>query len=125
MRLSNKLPVNQKKLESVNPRLLHGVYNSLESLGVVHRQVGKHLAVELDVLLGNFADEFRVRHVEAAYCCIDTCDPKCTEVALFHLPLDVGVQQALLIRVLRNGVNVSPCSEVTSCEFEDFFASSA
>lgn len=117
--------IQKKKLESVSPRLFHGVYNSLESLRVVHGQVGEHLAVELNVLLGDFADEFRVRHVVAAYCCIDTCDPKSTEVALFHLPLNVGVQQAFLISVLCNGVYVSPCSEITSGEFEDFFASSA
>ena len=98
------------------------VYDSLERLGVVDGEVGENLAVDLDVLLVDEADELAVGY--ALHTCggVDTLNPQSAESLLFLLAIPVCVGLTLLPSVLGYGPDVLTTTEVTLGEFEDSFA---
>ena len=51
--------------------LLHLLHDGLESLGIVHGQVGEHLAVDLNTSLVNHTHELAVREVLHACSSVD------------------------------------------------------
>src|SRR5215208_7909678 len=57
----------------------------------MHRDVGEHLAVDLDAGLVEAVDELRVAHALAPRRRVDADDPKAPEVALSVAPIAVGV----------------------------------
>src|SRR5581483_6571385 len=67
------------------------VADARERLGVADRQVGEHLAVDLDPGGPEPVDELRVRHAVTARRCVDADDPEAAEVALAVTPVAVGV----------------------------------
>lgn len=97
-------------------------YDSLESLGMVGSEVGKHLAVDLDVLLVDEADELAVGDALHSRSCVDTLNPKSAESAFFVLAIPVSVGLTFLPGVLGNGPDVLAAAEVTFGEFENSFA---
>lgn len=79
-----------------------------ECCGIVHRQIGQHLAVELDALGVHFAHEFRISHAVAAGCGVDTLDPQATELAFLVLAIAVSVRKTLFDGVFGDRPYVSP-----------------
>ena len=100
----------------------NGLDDGFECLGIVHRQVGKHLAVEADVLLGELAHKLRIGDTLLAAGGIDTLDPKGAEIALLGFAVTVCVGKTFLIGVLRNRPNILSRQEVATGSFEDLLA---
>ena len=105
--------------------VLHFVNHSLEGFGVVEREVGEHLAVDLDTCLMDEAHELAVGEVLGAGCSVDTLNPQGAEVALFVLTVAVSVGKTFFPGVLCNGPHIAAASEVTTGEFEDFLSASS
>ncbi len=57
--------------------------------------------------------------------CVDTLDPEGAEIALFVLAVTVSVGETLFPGVLGYSPHVAAASEVTTGEFQDFFAASS
>ncbi len=102
--------------------LFHLVADCLEGCGVVHSQVGEHLAVDFDAGLVDETHELRVREILHAGGCVDTLNPEGAEVALFLLAVAIGVCQTLFPCVFGNGPYVATASVVATGEFEDFLS---
>ena len=81
---------------------------------MVHGKVGKHLAVERDVGICDFAHELRIGESVLTGSCIDTLYPQAPEVPFLGLAVAVSVLQALLVRVLGYGENIAPCAPITA-----------
>lgn len=105
--------------------VLNLINDGLESGGIVEREVGEDFAVDLYAGFVDEAHEFGVRKVFKTGCCVDTLNPEGTEVALFVLAVTVSVGETLFPGVLGYGPHVAAASEVTTGEFEDFFAASS
>ena len=96
--------------------------NGGEGLGIVHSEVGKHLAVELDVVLVKFAHKDGVRDTVDAATGVDTVDPQGTEFALLVLSVAVGVGLTFLPLVLGDGPYVFTSAPITFGAVEDFLS---
>ncbi len=105
--------------------VLHLVNHGLESGGVVESEVGEHLAVDLYTGFVDETHELGVGKILKTGGCVDTLDPEGTEVVLLVLAVAVGVGETLFPGVLGYGPHVAAASEVTTGEFEDFFAASS
>ena len=95
-------------------KLFDRVHNSLESLGIVHRQVSENLAVEADILLCELAHKLGVVHSVLACSRVDTGDPEGTECALLSFAVAVCVGQTFFVGILGYGPDVLPGEEVTA-----------
>ena len=76
--------------------LLHLFHDGLEGFGIVHGEVGEHLAVDLDTSLGELAHQDTVAHALQTSGSIDTLDPQAAEVALLVATITVGIVQTFL-----------------------------
>ena len=101
---------------------LNHLDNSGEGLGIVHSEVGKHLAVELDVVLVKFAHKDGVRDTVDAATGVDTVDPQRAELALLVLSVAVGVGLTFLPFVLGDGPYVFTSAPITFGAVEDFLS---
>ena len=101
---------------------LHLVNDSLESGGIVEREVGENLTVDLDTGLVDQAHELGIGEILETSSCIDTLDPEGAEIALFLLAVAIGVGETLLPGVLSYGPHIATASIVTAGEFEDFLS---
>ena len=89
---------------------------------MVHREVGEHLAVELDTALVKFAHKDRVRDTVDAATGVDTVDPQRAELALLVLTVAVGVGLTFLPLVLGDGPYVFTSAPITFGAVEDFLS---
>ena len=94
--------------------LFYRIDDGLESLRVVHREVGEDLAVETDVLLCEFTHELRIVHTVLAGSCVDTGNPQGTESAFLGFAIAVCVGETFFVGILGYGPDVLPCKEVTA-----------
>ena len=97
--------------------LFHLVADSLESLGIIHCEIGEHLAVDLDACLMNKTHQLAVGEVFHTGCSIDSLNPESAEVALFLLAVAVGIGKTFFPCVLRNGPYIATATEITAGEF--------
>ena len=93
------------------------LYDCLESLGVVHGQVGENLAVDLDTCLVNHTHQLAVGQVLHTGGSVDTLNPQRAEVAFLLLTIGVSIGKTLLPSVLGYGPDVLASAKVTSCKF--------
>ena len=89
---------------------------------MVHGQVGKHLAVQPDILSLNLAHEFAVVHPLGSHRRIDTLNPQRAEFPLFELTPHIGVEPTLLKRFPGNGLDISTCQEIPFGLLENLLA---
>ena len=89
---------------------------------MVDSEVGENLAVDLDVLLVDEADELAVGHAFHTRGGVDALNPQSAESLLFLLAIPVCVGLTFLPSVLGYGPDVLTTTEVTLSEFEDSFA---
>ena len=68
-----------------------GIHHCFEGFGVVHRQIGKYLAIELDIRRAQLAHQNRIRDSVLAGTSIDTLNPQPPEIALFDTAVSVSV----------------------------------
>ena len=99
--------------------LLNFLHNGLESLGIIHGQVGEHLAVDLDTSLGEFAHQDTVTHALQASGSIDTLNPQTAEIALLVTTVAVGIGQTLLPGILCYCPNILTGSKVATGKFQN------
>ena len=99
--------------------LLYPLHDGLESLGVVHGQVGEHLAVDLDTSLGEFAHQDRITHTLQTSGGIDTLNPQAAEVALLVTTIAVGIGQTLLPGILCYCPNILTGSKIATGKFQN------
>lgn len=93
--------------------LLQFLNHCFERLWVVHREVSEHLSVELDVTFTEFPHEFAVRHAVFTNTCVDTLNPKATEVSFLVLTTDISVLHSFLYSILRYGPNILTATKVS------------
>ena len=103
----------------------HFRYDSLESLGIVHGELGEDLAVDLDSGCVNQTHQLRVGKILHAGCCVDSLDPEGAEVAFFLLAVAVSVGETFLPRVFSYRPHVAAAAVVTTGEFKYFLSFSA
>ena len=118
--LNQRLRVTSFKL--MVSRLLYGVDDGLESLGIIHCQVCQNLAVEADVLLRETAHELGVGETVLAGGGVDALDPQGAELTLFRFSVTVCVGETFFVGVLRNRPNVLPGEEVAASLGKDLLA---
>ena len=99
--------------------LLYLVDDGLESFGMVHGEVGEHLAVNLDASLVEGTHELAVAHSFETGSSIDALNPEGAESALLVFAVAIGVGQTLLPSVLGNGPDVLAGTEVAAGELQD------
>ena len=104
--------------------LLYRVYYRFECLRVVHGEVGEDLAVESDVLLGEFAHELGIRESVLTSRGVDTLDPECAECAFLPATVAIGIGETFLVSVLGYGPDIPPGEEVTAGSAENLLAAS-
>lgn len=71
--------------------LFDSIDNCFKGFRVVHRQVGKYLAVQVDVLVFEFTDEYRVAHTFHPCTGVDTLYPQGTEASFFGFTVTVRI----------------------------------
>ena len=101
--------------------LFYLVYDSLESFGVVHGQVGEHLAVYFDAGFVDEAHQLAVGKVFHAGGGVDTLYPERAEVAFLLLAVAVGIRETLFPSVLGYGPYIATATIITAGKFQDFF----
>ena len=99
--------------------LLHLFHNSLEGFGIVHGEVGEHLAVDLDTGLGELAHQDTVAHTLHTSGSIDTLDPQAAEVALLVATITVGIGQTFLPGILCYCPNILAGSEIAAGKLQN------
>ena len=72
-------------------KLLYFINDALERLRVVHGKVSKYFTVKVDVGFLKSAHQLRVRHAVLTRSCVDTLDPKSSEVSLLRFSIAVSV----------------------------------
>ena len=102
--------------------LFHFLDNSLESLGIIHGQIGKHLTVDFDSGFMNSSHQFGVRHAFEARGGIDTLNPQCAEVAFIVFAVAISIGQTFFPCVFGNGPHVFTRTIVTAGKFKNFFS---
>ena len=102
--------------------LLHLVDDSLEGFGIVHGEVGEHLAVDLDPGLVDKTHELGVGKVLETGGSVDTLDPEGAEIALFLLAVAVGVGETLLPGVFGDGLHIAAAAVISAGQFEYFLS---
>ena len=96
--------------------------DGLEGGGVVHCQVGKHLAVDFDAGLVQAAHQFAVGHTFQACGGIDTLNPQSAEVTFLVSTVAECVSQTFFPRILGNGPHVLACAIVATGQLKDSFS---
>ena len=99
------------------------VDDGLESLGVVHSEIGKDFAVDFDARLGELVHELAVVHAKFAHSGVDTDDPQAAEFALLVSSVAISVGLTLFVRVLRHSPHVLSRAELTFGLLQDFLSS--
>ena len=89
-------------------KLFNRVYNFLESLRVVHRQVGKNLAVHSDTLSVALTHKFGVGHTVHTSGSVDTLNPQAAVISLLLFAVAIGELQAFLDSIFSDCPDVSP-----------------
>ena len=102
--------------------LVHGFDNSLECLRIIHGEVGEHLTVQADVILGEESHKLGVGYTVLTGGGIDPLDPKCAEIALLSFPVTVCIGETFFVGVLCNRPNILPAEEVTAGSFQNLLA---
>ena len=108
-----------------NVDLLYLLNDSLECLCVVYCEVSKCLTVEVDASLVESADELRVRHTLCSSGCVDTLNPKRTELTLLATTVCECVGEAFLVGVFGNGPDVLTSAKLTLYALQNLLAASA
>ncbi len=106
-------PKKNKTRNSPRTRRCHGLLNDrCKSSGVVHGKVGKHLAVDANVLGMERSEKTRIRRPVEPRCRIDAHDPEPSEGAFLRSSVAVGILQALFDVVLGNCPQLRPSAPV-------------
>ena len=109
-------------IEKSRLRVLHFVYDSLESLRIVEGEVSEHLTVDFDTCLMDEAHELAVREILKTSGSVDTLDPKSAEIALFLLAVAIRIGKTLFPSIFGNGPYITTASIVTAGQFQDFLS---
>jgi hypothetical protein len=102
--------------DNVHFALLNRIHDGLEGFGVVHGQIGKHLAVDLDIAGIEFTHKFGIAHPMLTGAGVDTQDPQLTEFSFLGAPVAVSVLLAFFPGILRYGVYIFAGTKITPGE---------
>ena len=102
--------------------LFYRVYDSLESGGIVHREVSENLAVQADVLLGETTHELGIGEAVLTCGSVDTLDPEGAELSLLGFTVTVSIGETFLIGVLCYRPNIPAGQEIAASLLENLLA---
>ena len=127
--IHNAAPTAKKKGGGFAPPFVRGFRSGQRGFGllrnlrkrrlVVHRQIGEHLAIDVDRGLAQSVDERAVCHAELAHGGVDPRDPQRAEFALLRPPVAVLVLAGLHHGFLGDPVDVVPAAAETLRLFEN------
>ncbi len=89
-------------------KLFNRIYNFLESLGVIHREVSENLAVHLDALCVALAHKLRIGHTIHTSGSVDTLNPQAAVISLLLFAVAVCELQTFLDSILSDCPDISP-----------------
>lgn len=89
-------------------KLFNRVHNFLESLGVVHCQVGENLAVHLDTLSVALTHKLGIGQTVHTSGSVDTLNPQATVVPLLLFAVAIGELQTFLDSIFGYCPDISP-----------------
>ena len=96
--------------------LFHLVYNSLESLGIVNSEVGKHLTVNLDTSLVQCTHQLRIGHVLQPSGSVHTLNPQSPARPLLIATVAISVGKTPSPSVSSHSPNILFGTLVTLCK---------
>ena len=94
--------------------LFHLLNNGFEGFGIVDSQVGKGLAIDVDISFMEFAHQSGVAQTFETGCSIDALNPQSAEITLLVAPIAESIGETLLPSVLGNGPHVLACPKVAA-----------
>ena len=124
-RLDSGFGIKPITLSWLMKNLFHFVYDSLESLGVVHSEVSENLTVDFDTCFVDETHELAVGKIFHTGGSVDTLDPESAEVALFLLAVAVSIGETLLPCVFCYGPHIAAAAIVTTGKFQYFLSFSS
>jgi hypothetical protein len=89
---------------------------------MVHGQVCQYFTVQFNALLGAFPHEFAIRHAVLTRTCIDSLNPKGSELTLSLLSSGVSIEKSFLYCIFSDGPNILSGTVVPFGHLEDFFS---
>ena len=89
-------------------------YNSLESFGMVHSQIGQNLAVDFNAGLVQSTHQLGIRHTFQTGSSVNTLNPQSAEVSFLILAVTESISQTLFPCILGYGPHILSCTEITS-----------
>ena len=101
-------PVAANYFLQIHNQLFHRIDYSLESLRIIHSEVGENLAVQTYILFCELAHKLGIRHSVLAGSCVYPLNPQCAEFAFFNLTVAVSVCETFLVGVLRYRPDIFP-----------------
>src|SRR3954451_10874207 len=113
------LPAERRRRSAPVQRGLRGGDELTERRRLAHREVGKHLAVEVDVGRLQAGDESRVRDAVLATRRVDAHDPQATELAFARPAVAVRVLERVHHLLVRLAEVTSARARVALRLFED------
>src|SRR5690242_19179906 len=102
-----------------------GACDRLKRDRIADRDLGEHLAVELDVRRRELTDELRVALAETARGGVDALDPQAAEVPLADLARPVHVHPGVLHGLVRDRVAARPLAAEATGGLQDAVATAA
>ena len=97
------------------------VHYGLEGIGMVHGEVGKHLAVQGHPCFAQAIDEAAVSRVVESRTSIDTGNPQRAKAAFLGFAVTVGKRQAFFDLIFGYCPHVFLAPEIAFGHFQDFF----
>ena len=89
-------------------KLFNRVYNFLESLGVIHREVSENLTVHSDTFSVALTHKLRIGHTVHTSGSVDTLNPQAAVISLLLFAVAIGELQAFLDSIFSDCPDVSP-----------------
>lgn len=86
---------------------------------MIHRQVGQHLAVEVDACLLQFPHKFRIREAVFAHPGIDPLNPNPPEFSFLLFSVSVSIHQPLLDGIFRYSPYILLAAKETFSQLHD------
>mgnify|MGYP007057166020 CR=1 FL=1 len=96
--------------------LLNRFHDGFKSFGIIHGQIGKNLAIDLDILCIQFANKLGIAHTVLPDGGIDALDPELAKLPLFVATVTIGISLPLFPGILCYGIDIFAGTEVTLCK---------
>ena len=114
---------SQTRMSGDFESILDFVNNCFEGFRMIHAEVSEDLTVDVDAVGMEQTHELGIAETLKTGSCVNTLNPKSTEVALLGATIAECISQTFLPGILCNGPHILAGTNVTSGEVENLLAS--